>query len=391
MKILYLHQYFNTPAMAGGTRSYEMGRRLVAWGHEVHMITTDRDGRFPKDKIWHETEEAGIHVHWTPVPYGNAMPYNERIKAFFAFSWRAARRAVAIGGDIVFATSTPLTIAIPGVYASKRLGIPMVFEVRDLWPEVPIALGALKNPLTIAAAEWLEGFAYRNAARVVTLSPGMMEGVIKKGVVPDRVTMIPNGCDIDLFQNVTSKWRPEGVDDSDFMAIFAGAHGLANGLDALLDAAVELQKKGANKIKVVLIGNGAIKKSLQKRAKKENLKNVIFCDYVSKNRLVGLFASADLGLQILSNIPEFHYGSSPNKFFDYIASGLPVLINYPGWLDEEVKKNKIGISCSENSIADGIWDYYKGERISRQHVLTYAINNFSRDFLAKKIMNFIDF
>ncbi len=377
--------------MAGGTRSYEMGRRLVAWGHEVHMITTDRDGRFPKDKIWHETEEAGIHVHWTPVPYGNAMPYNERIKAFFAFSWRAARRAVAIGGDIVFATSTPLTIAIPGVYASKRLGIPMVFEVRDLWPEVPIALGALKNPLTIAAAEWLEGFAYRNAARVVTLSPGMMEGVIKKGVVPDRVTMIPNGCDIDLFQNVTSKWRPEGVDDSDFMAIFAGAHGLANGLDALLDAAVELQKKGANKIKVVLIGNGAIKKSLQKRAKKENLKNVIFCDYVSKNRLVGLFASADLGLQILSNIPEFHYGSSPNKFFDYIASGLPVLINYPGWLDEEVKKNKIGISCSENSIADGIWDYYKGERISRQHVLTYAINNFSRDFLAKKIMNFIDF
>lgn len=145
MKILYLHQYFTTPSMAGGTRSYEMARRLVAWGHEVHMITTDREGIFDPKQKWYETDEAGIHVHWTPIPYSNKMSYGQRIKAFFAFSWRAARKAAKIGGDVVFATSTPLTIAIPGVYASKRLKIPMVFEVRDLWPELPIAIGSSKK------------------------------------------------------------------------------------------------------------------------------------------------------------------------------------------------------------------------------------------------------
>lgn len=107
MKILYLHQYFTTPSMAGGTRSYEMARRLVSWGHEVHMITTDREGRFDPKQKWHETEEAGIHVHWTPIPYSNRMSYGQRLKAFFAFSWRAARKATEVGGDIVFATSTP--------------------------------------------------------------------------------------------------------------------------------------------------------------------------------------------------------------------------------------------------------------------------------------------
>ncbi len=131
MKIVYLHQYFVTPDMPGGTRSYEMGRRLVEAGHEVHMITSDQSGRFDASEGWRITEEAGIRVHWTTVPYGNEMPYGERIKAFFLFAWRSAREAARIGGDLVFATSTPLTIALPAVYAAKRCGVPMVFEVRD--------------------------------------------------------------------------------------------------------------------------------------------------------------------------------------------------------------------------------------------------------------------
>ena len=158
MKIVYLHQCVVTPDMPGGTRSYEMGRRLVEAGHEVHMITSDQSGRIGASEGWRFTEEAGIHVHWTTVPYGNEMPYGERIKAFFLFAWRSAREAARVGGDLVFATSTPLTIALPAVYAAKRCGIPMVFEVRDLWPAVPIALGALKNPLSRRLARRLEHF-----------------------------------------------------------------------------------------------------------------------------------------------------------------------------------------------------------------------------------------
>src|SRR5699024_5606020 len=111
MKIIYLHQYFNTPDMAGGTRSYEMARRLVAWGHEVHMVTSWRE---PTDKHgWFTSVEAGIQVHWLPLPYGNYMGYRERIQAFLLFAWKAARKAASIPADVIFATSTPLTIAIP--------------------------------------------------------------------------------------------------------------------------------------------------------------------------------------------------------------------------------------------------------------------------------------
>src|SRR5690606_13633164 len=118
MKIIYLHQYFNTPRMAGSIRSYEMARRLVDRGHEVHMVTSDR-GDVPRSTAkWATTEEDGILVHWTHVPYSNHMSLERRLRAFLTFSMRAASKAAALGGDVVFATSTPLTIALPALYAA---------------------------------------------------------------------------------------------------------------------------------------------------------------------------------------------------------------------------------------------------------------------------------
>src|SRR5690625_4937567 len=163
MKIIYLHQYFNTPEMSGGTRSYEMARRLVAAGHDVHMITSWRQPD-PARKNWFTTIEEGIKVHWLPVPYSNHMSYQERIKAFFRFAFQAGNKAKALQGDIVFATSTPLTIAIPAISASKKHRIPMVFEVRDLWPELPVAIGAIRNPALIWMAKKLELWAYKHSA-----------------------------------------------------------------------------------------------------------------------------------------------------------------------------------------------------------------------------------
>jgi hypothetical protein len=145
MRIVYLHQYFITPQMAGGSRSYEMARRLVAAGHEVHMVTSDQTGKDDGTR-WRASVETGINVHCTPVGYDNEMAYRQRIGAFLRFAWRAARKARELGPDIIFATSTPLTIAIPAAYAARRCRVPMVFEVRDLWPAVPIAIGAIRNP-----------------------------------------------------------------------------------------------------------------------------------------------------------------------------------------------------------------------------------------------------
>ncbi|WP_018880505.1 glycosyltransferase [Thioalkalivibrio sp. ALE30] len=182
MRITYLHQYFNTPEMAGGTRSYEMARRLVAMGHEVNMVTSWREEGSERD--WYETDEAGIRVHWLPVPYSNQMSYRERIQAFFRFAWKASRKAASLPADVVFATSTPLTIALPGAYAARRQKVPMVFEVRDLWPELPIAMGALNNPVLRWGAHKLEGFAYSRAQAVVGLPLGVQDWVERSGLMP---------------------------------------------------------------------------------------------------------------------------------------------------------------------------------------------------------------
>jgi len=146
MKIIYLHQYFNTPKMSGGTRSYEMARRLVAAGHEVHMITSDRSLN-RAFQGWKEEEIEGINVCWYSNKYSNSFGIFRRLLAFFQFAFATMRKVRTMDADLIFATSTPLTIAIPGVYASKSKSVPLVFEVRDLWPELPIALGVISNPL----------------------------------------------------------------------------------------------------------------------------------------------------------------------------------------------------------------------------------------------------
>ena len=132
------------------------------------------------------------------------------------------------------------------------------------------------------------------------------------------------------------------------MAVFTGTHGMANGLDAVLDAAAELKSQGRDDIKFVLIGQGKLKESLQKRAAEQTLTNVLFLDSVIKSELAGLMASADVGMQVLANVDAFYYGTSPNKFFDYLSAGLPVLNNYPGWLAELIQKNQCGYAVEPN-------------------------------------------
>lgn len=139
MRIIYLHQYFNTPAMSGSTRSFEVAKRLVAKGHKVSVVTSVRSEGGAVQ--WSVTNEAGVEVHWLPVPYSNHMSYRGRIKAFLRFAYESARRAASISGDLVFATSTPLTIAIPGVFAAKRLTVPMVLRCETFGPRSQLRSG----------------------------------------------------------------------------------------------------------------------------------------------------------------------------------------------------------------------------------------------------------
>lgn len=400
MKILYLHQYFNTPSMSGGTRSYEMARRLVAWGHEVHMITTDREGRFDPKQKWHQTDEAGIHVHWTPIPYNNKMSYSQRIKAFFAFSWRAARKAAEIGGNIVFATSTPLTIAIPGVYASKRLKIPMVFEVRDLWPEVPIALGALKNPLTKSAARWLERFAYRNSSHIVALAPGMKDHIINRGYPDEKVTVIPNGADVDLFSvpKETGKdlrkqyeWLQERP-----LVVFTGTLGMVNGVGLLVDLA-EATSILSPDVRFAVIGSGREEDAIKEYAKSKKVlgHNFFMLGRIPKDKIPE-WLSAATACAVFYNGPEIVWRDSvPNKFFDCLAAKKPFISNIRGWSQVIGEEKGAGIiidmSCPKKAgkfLAEFLHDKQRLHEASH-NAETLAEKQFNRTLLADKLNSII--
>ncbi len=263
---------------------------------------------------------------------------------FLQFALRSIGVALKERYDLAFATTTPLTAAIPSLAARFLRGKRYVFEVRDLWPELPREMGVIKNPLMLAALSALEWMAYRAAERCVGLSPGIVQGIERRGVDRARIGMIPNGCDLGIFGAAQEPWRPEGIEQGDLLAIFTGTHGQANGLDAVLDAAGILKRRGRRDIKLALIGDGKLKPELQARASGEALDNVVFHDPVDKRRLAGLMASADLGMQILANVPAFYYGTSPNKFFDYLAAGLPVLNNYPGWLADMIAEQDCGFA-----------------------------------------------
>jgi glycosyltransferase involved in cell wall biosynthesis len=350
LHVLYVHQHFGTPSGAGGIRSYGFARSLIARGHRVTIVCggTDRSTTtltMPFEGGRRQGTVDGIQVVECNIPYATSDGLLRRTINFSKFAIQASRVALTLKYDIIFATSTPLTVVIAGVVARILRRKPFVFEVRDLWPELPKALG-LKNPLAIAAMSCLEWLGYNVSNHVIALAPGMADGIAARGCPEDRVTLIPNGCDIDLFDAhpviLPHEMFPDLFGAEDFVAIFAGAHGLANGLSAVLDAAAILKRGQHRNIKITLIGSGATKAELQKRALRESLDNIIFLDPIPKRQLIGLMKGSNIGLQILKNVKAFYNGTSPNKFFDYLAAGIPVLVNYPGWIADLVLENNCG-------------------------------------------------
>ncbi len=402
MHVLYFHQHFTTPDGAGGTRSYENARALINRGHSVTMVCgrSDRsalDLPWDAGNGWFRGTVDGIDVIAQPLEYSNRDGLARRTWIFLRFALRSIGIALRERHDVLFATSTPLTAALPGIVLKLlRPRTRFVFEVRDLWPELPRALG-MRNPVLLAGMSLLEWIAYRKADACIGLAPGIVEGIRRRAPVGLRVEMVPNGCDLDLFH--PSKRAPlnlPGIAPGDFVAGFTGAHGVANGLDAVLDAAAELKRRGRCDIKLVLIGDGKCKPALVERAGREGLDNVRFFPLVKKTEIARITASFDCGLQILANVPAFYYGTSPNKFFDYISSGIPVITNYPGWLAGLISENRCGWAVSPSS-ASALADTLVALADDPARCAEYGRNGrrlaerqFSRGKLATSFVNFIE-
>lgn len=389
LRILYIHQYFNTPAMSGGTRSYELGRRLVASAHSVTMVTSDRAG---SSRV--EERVAGMDVVWLPVRYSQGMSYRRRMAAFGGFAAAAARESMRHDFDVVFATSTPLTTAIPGAAAARRRRVSLVLEIRDLWPEMPIAVGALNSPLEVRVARLLEGFAYSQADQIVALSPAMAEGIARTGYSPSRITIIPNGCDVEMFAVNRGVEPPKILRESEVgdrrIALYFGAIGQVNGLEYLVDVAEELRLAGSP-LAIVVIGDGHKRASVLDRATRIGVLGESFFVLPAqpKSEMPRLLAWADVALSIFAPIPEMEANSS-NKFFDALAAGRPIALNYGGWHRELVEQNGCGVFLPRDPMeaASVLEDFTKDQALLESAgaaARRLAERKFSRDDHARQL------
>ena len=323
-----------------------MASALAAAGHDVTLACATyagaetrltgpyrfarREGRVP----------GGFRVVEVAARGGNAWSLPARALSFAGFA--AAAGALALGRwDGIVASSTPLTVALPALLARALRGTPFLFEIRDPWPELPRAMTewlretgrgrGVPWPL-LAAMEPLATLACRHAASVVALSEGMAETAVARGAHPARVSVIPNGCDLGLFGPQVPPRRLPGAKPWESIAVYAGAHGVANGLDLVVEAARLLAGCGERRVRIVMVGEGAEKPRLAARAAELRLPNVEFLPPMPKPELAALLAGSQIGLQCLAPVPAFAEWTAPNKPMDYLAAGLPVVASQGGAL-----------------------------------------------------------
>jgi len=348
MKVLYIHQHFMTNRGAGGTRSYDVSKHMVQAGHQVHMICGIYDisglAPLPWYRLFRRQIIDGIEVTVCNVPYSNKFGSKRRTWAFLWFAVLATWAALFVRKvDLVFATSTPLTVGIPGYIAAALKRVPFVFEVRDIWPESFVRSGWVKGTeLSIRLMERLEVFLYNHAQKVLLVSPGFEKRLIERGFPPDKLKTILLGADGALFADAQvdeaflDRYHLRGK----AIAIYTGAHGKANGLDYILDAAA--LSRDRPDIAYVLIGEGAEKPRLIDRARNEGLDNVVFAEAVPKERLGGVLAACHIGLMILKHIGEPR-PVTPNKIFDYMFMGMPAVVNFEGPTLDMVRQEDCGV------------------------------------------------
>lgn len=352
LHILYMHQHFSIRTGSTSVRSYEFARLLTEKGHKVTMLTGlhDWSGITPKtNKLIEEQEIDGIHVVLIKVKYSQKMSYFQRIMAFIYFISLASVAFVKVKKfDLIYATSTPLTIAIPAMVTSFFRHKPFVFEVRDVWPEVPIEMGFLTNPVLKFLALLLEKVTYKNAKHIVALSPGMKASIVRRIVSDEsKVSVIPNSSDL-LVERTNQELSNEFI-KSRYPAVFGhrivvyiGTFGVANRVEYCVEIAKRIIGTHPD-IKFLLIGDGKEKPYVIERAKLAGVlgKNVFIEPAISRNDIPHALFASTVASCFMSSVKVLE-DNSANKFFDAMGGGKPILINYGGWQADLLRETGAG-------------------------------------------------
>src|SRR6266498_1854526 len=378
MKILLLNQAFVPPDEPGHTRHFEMAQYLLAHGHELVIVASDlnyQTGQRTMERHGLFTEQVidGVRVLRSYIYPALHRSYFWRIVSFFSFMFSSVWTALSVqDADLIMGTTPQIFQAVSAWFVASVRRKPFLLEVRDLWPEFGVSMGVIKNPIVIALARWLERFLYAHATHILVNSPAYKEYMLGIGVPERKITFIPYGTDIDMFNpNVDGSSIREkfGLNDK-FLVVYAGALGQANDIYTVLRAAKRLNNE--SQIRIVFFGDGKERTNLQLEAQKLELENVLFAGVCPKREMPFVIASSDVCLAILQDVPMFRT-TYPNKVFDYMAAARATVLVIDGVVREVIESSKGGVFVqpgNDELLAKTILELSK----DRQHVKQMGAN-----------------
>jgi glycosyltransferase involved in cell wall biosynthesis len=401
MHILLIHQAFAALDEPGGTRHHEFARYLAARGHRVTVIASPvsylTGGIIPPFTIHHSSDEnQNINILRASTYSAFHKSFVHRVFVFISFMTSSFFIGLGVKNvDVVWGTSPPIFQGVTAWLLARLKHVLLLFEVRDLWPTFAIAVGVLRNPILIKLSLWLERFLYRRTDRVMVNSPGYVAHVTELGA--RCVELIPNCADPEMFDptNGGLTFRSANHLEDKFVVLYAGAHGLSNDLGVVLAAAKLLQDGPVtSEITVIFLGDGKEKPALQKKAAEMSLTNILFLPPVPKTEMAEVLAGADACLAILKPIEEYKT-TYPNKVFDYMAAGRPVILAIDGVIREVVEAAECGVFTQPGDpveLAEAIRKLSVNKHEARIMGLRgrkYLEEHFSRTLIAEKLLEIL--
>lgn len=390
---MYFYQYFTTPKGSYGTRVYEFTKRWVDLGHDVTVVTSVyAKSDIRAEKFLEDQEYDGIKLKVINVGVDNRQGKLLRIWSFLQYMIVSCWYALALPADVVIASSGPITTGLPGLVAHFFRRRKFVFEVRDLWPEVAVDLGVIKNKAIIRLAYWFEKLCYRRASHIIALSPGMQADITRRYGFT-HITSVTNSANIPLFATPVSHPDLHGLEPKKY-AIYTGNIGLVNNSEWLYRAAGVLKNRVRSDIKIVMVGEGQLRSELENKKEKDNLGNFVMLGALPKKELVALVQNAFVSLVPLKG-NKILDTSSPNKFFESLAAGVPVIQNTGGWMKTFLEEHNVGYTLDpddEVGLADLLTELVaKPEVMVRmgEKAKRIAAEQFDKDILADKMLNAI--
>ncbi len=388
MKILLIHQHFKEPKEGGALRSYFLADALVKRGHRVVVISGGKEAS--------ETNLDGIEVIYVRAPYNNTFGFYARARSFVKFLISAAAISRKYSDfDLCYSISVPLTVGLSARWIKWRMQIPYVFEVGDLWPDAPIQLGFVQNYFLKSGLYKFEKSIYRHAESIVALSPAIKDSISQK-VPGKKIFMIPNMADCEFFrpeEKSTLLQERFGVFGK-FVVSYIGALGMANGLDYVIECA-NAARKADLPVHFLVCGDGAMKPGITRDIKRLGLQNISVLDFVNREGVREIMNVTDAVFVCYKNVPVLETGS-PNKFFDGLAAGKLIAINFGGWIKREIEENGCGFSADPKQPTDFIRKlspFIVDPQLLRKHQKAARLlgeAKYSREKLSKSFVDIIE-